>query len=45
MPAAYRANIELAVVPYGLEDREIDAITAFLGTLDDDFGSASRASR
>ena len=45
MPFAYRANIEPVVVPYGLEDREIDAITAFLGTLDDGFGAASVASR
>jgi cytochrome c peroxidase len=43
MPAAYRVNIEPVVVPFGLEDREIDAITAFLGALDD--GAAATASR
>ncbi|HET7729908.1 MAG TPA: cytochrome c peroxidase [Usitatibacter sp.] len=40
MPAAYRVNIAPAAGPLGLEDREIDAITAFLGALDDGSGPA-----
>lgn len=38
VPAAMRATIDLAVRPFGLDEGEIDAITAFLLTLDDGFG-------
>jgi cytochrome c peroxidase len=38
VPAAFRGNVETVVTPLGLDEREIDAITAFLGTLDDGFG-------
>ena len=41
LPAAYRVNIEPVVVPFGLDDREIDAITAFLGALDDGVAAAA----
>ena len=43
MPAAYRAHVSVGVVPYdrhkgdppALDDSEVDAIVAFLGTLTD----------
>ncbi|HZZ94765.1 MAG TPA: cytochrome c peroxidase [Usitatibacter sp.] len=46
VPANYRANVDLALVPFRpsaavpvpLDEHEIDAITAFLGTLDDGYG-------
>ena len=38
VPVAFRGNVDLAAVPPGLGEREIDAITAFLGALEDGFG-------
>ena len=46
LPAAYRANVDVALAPFRpaagttarLNDHEIDAITAFLGALDDGYG-------
>jgi cytochrome c peroxidase len=38
VPAAMRASIDLAVRPFALDEGEIDAVTAFLRTLDDGFG-------
>jgi len=38
VPAAMRSSIDLAVRPLGLDEGEIDAVTAFLRTLDDGFG-------
>jgi cytochrome c peroxidase len=38
LPPAFRANVEPGAGPLGLQDPEIDAITAFLYTLDDGFG-------
>ena len=38
VPPDFRGNVELAIVPPGLGEREVDAITAFLLTLDDGFG-------
>jgi cytochrome c peroxidase len=38
MPAAFRANVEAAAIH--LDERGIDAITAFLSTLDDGFGAS-----
>jgi cytochrome c peroxidase len=43
LPAAYRGNIEPVLVPFGLQDDEIDAITAFLGALSDGSGPARAA--
>jgi cytochrome c peroxidase len=48
VPAAFRANVILPLAPFSrgpdsrarLDDHEIDAITAFLGTLDDGYGAA-----
>ena len=48
VPARFRANIDLALVPFQpaaampvrLDEHEIDAITAFLRTLDDGFGAS-----
>jgi cytochrome c peroxidase len=46
LPAAFRGNVAGAIVPPGMQDREIDAITAFLRTLDDGFSaSLSSAAR
>lgn len=39
MPAAFRGNVDLARMPAGLAEREIDALVAFLLTLDDGFGA------
>ena len=46
VPAAYVANVEVALAPFRavagsarLNDHEVDAITAFLGALDDGFGA------
>jgi len=38
VPAAMRASVDFAVRPLGLDEGEIDAVTAFLRTLDDGFG-------
>jgi len=46
VPAAFRANVDVALAPFRpaagsaarLDEHEIDAITAFLGALDDGFG-------
>lgn len=38
LPIAFRGNVDLAIVPPGLGEREIEALTAFLRTLDDGFG-------
>jgi cytochrome c peroxidase len=46
LPPAFRANVDVALAPFRpaaggmarLDDHEIDAITAFLATLDDGFG-------
>jgi len=46
VPAIFRANVDVSLAPFrpaagsaaSLDDHEIDAITAFLGTLDDGFG-------
>jgi cytochrome c peroxidase len=46
VPGSFRANVDLTLVPFrpaasapeGLNEHEIDAITAFLGTLNDGFG-------
>ncbi len=48
VPADFRANVDVALAPFHpaagsgarLNDHEIDAITAFLRTLDDGFGSS-----
>jgi cytochrome c peroxidase len=47
-PAAFRANVDVALAPFHpapglqprLNDHEIDAITAFLGALDDGYGGS-----
>ena len=38
LPAAFRANVDLTVIR--LDEHGIDAITAFLATLDDGFGAS-----
>jgi cytochrome c peroxidase len=46
LPGAFHANVDLTLAPFrpaataseGLDEREIDAITAFLGALSDGFG-------
>jgi cytochrome c peroxidase len=48
MPARFRGNVDLALVPFQpaaamplrLDEHEIDAITAFLRTLDDGYGAS-----
>lgn len=45
LPAAYRGNVEPVVVPAGLSEHEIDAIAAFLATLDDGFGGSRAPAR
>ncbi len=40
VPLEFRGNIELAPVPPGLGEREIDAITAFVRALDDGYAAS-----
>jgi cytochrome c peroxidase len=40
LPVTMRGNVDMAVLPLGLDEQEIEAVVAFLSTLDDGFGAS-----